>query len=48
MTRPDDEFGDEHDPPMDRAGALLFVVATAASWLATWSLYLTVRGLLSA
>lgn len=48
MTRPDDEFGDELDPPMDGANALLFAVAFVAAWLTTWSLYLTVRSLLSA
>lgn len=32
--RPDDEFGDEYDAPMDLCGLLLAVVAVAVSWLA--------------
>lgn len=30
----DDDFGDEHDPPMTLADAMLVAVAVAASWLA--------------
>lgn len=38
-TRPDDEFGDELDPPMDRAALLLLAATTLASGLAGWALY---------
>lgn len=38
-TRPDDDFGDERDPPMDRAELLLLATAVLAGWLAAWGAY---------